>query len=207
MITRDDILNQAYQECIVELFKWSQPSIDINELIKNGYKDDGEIPLYRQHYLSQSNFRIIQDRYMSAYGIIDTWDETFDTIKNQLLNGGIEDDYKKGTLEKPAYRDYKKVLPLKEVISNPKDIDTVIEYIEKCQNFFKGHCMETNRFNMSTCLGCSPTTNPKEVEIYWQHNGRPDFKIKEFNVDDVIYGGINDEYVDISEEEFINTLK
>lgn len=35
---------------------------------------------------------------MYAYGIKDTWDDTFEILIKQLLEGGIEDDYKEATL-------------------------------------------------------------------------------------------------------------
>lgn len=207
MKTRKNVLGQAIDECVAEMFKWAQPSIDINELIKNGFKDDEKMPLYQKHYLSSNNFQFIKDSFMSAYGVTDDWDDTFDTIYRQLTEGGIEDDYKPKEGDRPGYRDYKKVDPLKEHLKTPEDFDTIIEYIKKVQKFFKGHCRESNSFSMTVCLGCSPTSNPKEVEEYWKANGRPDFKIKEFNIADVIYGGVNDEYLDITEEEFIETLK
>ena len=60
---------------------------------------------------------------------------------------------------------------------------------------------------MTVALGYSPSSNKETVEKYWQNNGRPDFIIKDFNVADVVYGGPNDEYLDISEDEFTKTLK
>lgn len=207
MINREDILNEAYHKCMVEMYKWSQPSIDLDELIKSGFKDDANNPLYNQHYLSQDNFIYLRDVYMRAYGIVDEWDETFDTLINQLLNGGIEDNYIPRNGNTPGYRDYKAVAKLKDVLTNPTDVDVVIEYIKKCQDFFKGHNLETSKFFCSIALGPSPNSNSDKVEDYWHKNGRPDFTIKEFKIDDVIYGGVNDEYLDISEEEFIESLK
>ena len=207
MINRRDILCKATDECIAEMYKWSQPSVDINQLIADGYKDDKERPLYTKHYLSRDNFNYIKEAYMSAYGIIDNWHDTFETIYKQLKEGGIEDYYKPATNDSPGYRDYKKVDPLSEHLSNKQDFETVIQYIKKIENFFKGHSRETGNFSSAVVLGCSPTSNKKEVEEYWQNNRRPDFTIKDFNIVDVIYGGPNDEYLDISEKDFINTLK
>lgn len=207
MKTRDEILGKALDECVTEMYRWAQPSIDLQQLIKDGYKDGEENPLYSKHYLSSDNYAYIKDSYASAYGIVDDWNDIFDLIYRQLNEGGIEDDYKPATKERPGYRDYKRVDSLKEHLKNPEDYDTVIEYIKKIQNFFKGHCRELNQFSMSLALGMSPTSNPKDVETYWQEHGRPDFKVKEFNIGDVIYGGVNDEYIDITEDEFINTLK
>lgn len=207
MINRNDILVKAVEDCFAEMFKWSQPSVDIKQLIVNGYKDDEKNPLYSKHYLSQNNYEFIRDSYMFAYGITDDWNDTFELIYKQLKEGGIEDDYKPATDERPGYRDYKKIDPLSEHLSTKQDFDTTIEYLKKIENFFKGHSRETSKFSMTLALGYSPTSDSKSVEKYWRENGRPDFEIKEFNVSDVIYGGPNDEYLDITEENFINTLK
>lgn len=205
MISRQDILQEALHKCYVEMYKWAQPSIDLDALIKSGFKDTRENPLYNRHYLSQNNFKYIRDTYMNAYGIKDDWDDTFELLIRQLLEGGIEDDYKEATPDRPGYRDYKKVLPLKEVITCPGEVDTIIDYIKKCQNFYKGHCYETNQFSCSIALGASPTSNAKSVEEYWHNHGKPDFKIKEYDISDVIYGA--EDYEDISDEEFIATLR
>lgn len=207
MKTRSDILEQAFNECLKEMYKWAQPSIDLDKLIKEGYKDDDKNPLYTKHYLSTDNFNYIKDTYMYAYGINDTWDDTFETIYNQLENGGVEDDYIPAKEGNPGYRSYKKVDSLKNHLTTPEDFNTIIEYIKKIQNFFKHHSLETNKFNVSICLGCSPTSNKEEVEKYWKENGRPDFKIKDFEIGDVIYGGPNDEYIDITPDEFVESLK
>lgn len=205
MKTREDILAQAFNECMEEMYKWAQPSVDIKALIADGYKDSKEHPLHDTHYLSQENFKTILEHYMYAFGIVDDWDDTFETICNQLENGGIEDDYKPAEGDRPGYRDYKKVDPLKEHLKTPEDFDTIIEYIKKVQNFFKGHSRERNSFSISVSLSYSPTCNSEEVEKYWKEHGRPDFKIKNYDINDIIYGSDEDE--DITEEEFINTLK
>lgn len=207
MINRDEILKEALHKCFVEMYRWSQPSIDIDELFKNGYKDSRESPLYEKHYLSQKNFEYIRQTYMDAYGIKDNWDDTFEILIKQLKEGGIEDDYKPATKDKPGYRDYKKVLPLEEVITCPGEMNTIIDYIKKCQNFFKGHSRETNQFSCSVALGGSPTSNAKEVEEYWHNNGRPDFVIKDYKIEDIIWGSEENDYGPLTEEEFINSLK
>lgn len=143
---------------------------------------------------------------MQAYGITDDWDDTFEILIKQLLEGGIEDDYKPATEDRPGYRDYKKVAPLRAVITCPGEVDTIIDYIKKCQNFYKGHCYETNQFSCSVALGGSPSSCAENVEKYWHTHGKPEFKIKEFNIEDIIYGS-EDFDEDMTEEEFIETLK
>ncbi len=207
MINRNEILTKAVEDCICEMFKWSQPSIDLKQLVEEGFKDDKENPLFDMHYLSQENFNSIRDIYAEAYGIIDDWDDTFKLIYKQLKEGGMEDDYKPATDKRPGYRGFKRVDPLEKHLKTPEDFDTVLKYIEKIQSFFKGHSRELNNFNMTLFIGCSPTSNKDKVEKYWKKHGRPDFKIKEFDIYDVIYGGVNDEYINITEKEFIDTLK
>lgn len=208
MRTRDEILVQATEECLQEMYKWAQPSIDLLELRSQpDFKDDPESPLYKKHFLSPHNFLYIRDVYAKAYGITDEWDDTFNCLIKQLTLGGIEDDYKPATKDSPGYRDYKKVSPLKDVLKSPEDFETIVEYIKKVQTFFRWHSRELDSFNITIALGCSPNSNAKDVEKYWRENGRPDFQIKDFKIDDVIYGGVNDEYVDIDEDEFIKTLK
>lgn len=203
MISRQDILIKATEDCIYEMYKWAQPSIDLKELIENGFEDDEKTPLWRKHYLSYDNYKFILDRYATAYGIVDEWDSTFELIYKQLEEGGIEDDYKPATEDRPGYRDYKKVDPLKMHLHIKDDFDVVIEYIKKIQNFFKGHCLETNKYMFTISLGNSPSSDKKEVEEYWKEHDRLDFKIKDFDIQDVIYG--SDEFT--SEEEFIKSLK
>jgi hypothetical protein len=207
MITRTDILSEAIHNCLAEMYRWSQPSIDIDKLIADGFKDDKENPLYDRHYLSQENFIYIRDRFKEAYGITDEWDNTFDTLIKYLVEGGIEDDYKPAIEDRPGYRDYKEV-PALETFIGKESTEQCLTLIKKCRDFYKGHCLETNQFDMTMALGVgSPNSCAERVENYWHNNGRPDFTIKEFKVDDVIYGGVNDEYLDTSEEDFIESLK
>lgn len=200
MKTRDDIISQAIKECYIELYKWSQPSIDITSILTNNeFKDDKECPMYMKHYLSKDNTEYIMDKYREMYGIVDTWNDTFDTLKDQLLKGGLENYYVSRNGDIPGYKDYKEVSPLNKVLSNPSDINIVIEYIEKVQNFFKWHSREVNNFNYTILLGFSPTYESERVELYWQSHGFPNFKIKNFKVVDIIYDG--------DEESFIKTIE
>ena len=202
MLTREDILNEAIHRCLVDMYRWAQPSIDLDKLIASGFKDSEENPLYRRHYLSQENFCYLRDSFKTAYGIVDDWDNTFEILINYLVEGGIEDDYKSATKDRPAYRDYKKVPALNTLISQ-EATDKCIERIKKCQKFYCGHSREVNSFDITMALGVgSPNSCAKRVEEYWHNNGKPEFKIKEFKIEDVLY---DEEYPDV--DEFLNTLK
>lgn len=204
MKRREDVLSEAVHECLKEMYKWAQPSIDIDELVASGFKDDKDNPLYRKHYLSMENFKYIVDSYVYAYGMKDPWEENFDTCIRYLTEGGLKDKYIPADGDKPGYRSYDKVAPLAEFIGQ-ENTDKAIELIKECRNFYR-HNREENDFGFTMSLGVgSPNSNNEEVEKYWQENGRPDFKIKKYDIDDVIYG--SEEYENITVEDFIETLK
>ncbi len=202
MLTRNDVLGKAIHECLVDMYRWAQPSIDIDKLIESGFKDSEENPLYKRHYLSQDNFIYIRNSFKIAYGIVDDWDDTFDTLIDYLVKGGIEDDYKPATKDRPGYRDYKKV-PSLETIVGKETTDLCLTYIKKCRDFYKGHCLEVNQFDMTMALGVgSPNSCAKVVEYYWHEHGKPEFQVKEFKIEDVLY---DEEYPDV--DEFLESLK
>ena len=207
MLTREDILNEAIHRCLVDMYRWAQPSIDLDKLIASGFKDSEKNPLYKRHYLSEENFKYLRDSFKTAYGIVDNWNDTFDILIDYLVKGGLEDDYKPATKDRPGYRDYKKVPPLETLIGNglvgKSIVDLCITNIKKCRDFYMGHCREVNQFDMTIALGVgSPNSCAKHVEEYWHNNGRPDFTIKEFKIEDVLY---NEEYPDV--DEFLESLK
>ena len=105
MLTRSDILSEAIHKCLVEMYKWAQPAINLDKLIADGYKDSKEDPLYKKHYLSEKNFIYLRDIYKDAYGITDNWNDTFELLIDYLVKGGTEDDYRPATKDRPAYRD------------------------------------------------------------------------------------------------------
>lgn len=202
MLTRNDVLGKAIHECLADMYRWAQPSIDIDKLIESGFKDSEENPLYKRHYLSQDNFIYIRDSFKTAYGIVDDWNDTFETLINYLVKGGIEDDYKPATKDRPAYRDYKKV-PALDTLIGKEATDKCLEHIKKCQNFYCGHSREVNQFDMTMALGVgSPNSCAKVVEDYWHEHGKPEFKVKEFKIEDVLY---DEEYPDV--DEFLESLK
>ena len=110
--------------------------------------------------------------------------------------------YKPATKDRPAYRDYKKV-PALDTLIGKEATNKCLEHIKKCQNFYCGHSREVNQFDMTIALGAgSPNSNAEYVTKYWQSHGRPDFAIKDFKIDDIIY---DDRYPAV--DEFLESLK
>ena len=198
MITRQDILEQAVHKCLVEMYKWAQPSIDIDKLIKSGYKDTRENPLYERHYLSYDNYKYIVDRFIEAYGMTDKWDDIFDLIYKYLIEGGIKDKYIQPK-DAPGYRGYEDVPSLYKYIDE-EDADIALSLIYECQHFYN-HGQDASRFGMTMALGVgSPNSNKEVVEKYWKQHGYADFKIEDFEIDNVLYSD------EISSEDFIQKL-
>lgn len=206
MKNRNDILCQALDECLYDMYKWSQPSIDLKELIDSGYTFTKEDKIYDRHYLSEENYKYIKDNYVYAYGMKDSWKDNFETLLSYLIEGGLKDKWIERDGDQPGYRGYEKLPPLKDFIGE-ENTDKAISLIKECRDFYY-HDREENNFGINLALYMpSPTSNKEMVEKYWKEHDREDFSINDFKIDDVIYGGVNDEYIDITEDEFIETLK
>ena len=204
MITRKQILSEAVHKCLKTMYDYAQPSIDIDKLIASGYKDARENPLYVRHYLSSNNYKKIVDIYIRAYGMEDDWDSTYETILNYLIKGGLKDKYITPEDGRPSYRSYEKVPSIYEYLDK-EDADIALSLIYECQHFYR-HGLEESNFSCTMDLGVgSPSSNKKEVEDYWKEQ-YPNFKIEEFDLDNIIYG-FEDESLDVTEEEFIAKLR
>lgn len=206
MISRQQILEESVHKCLRDMYLWSQPSIDIDYLIKMGFKDNKKDPLYEQHYLSFDNFIYIKDCYIRAYRMKDDWNDDFELLINYLYKGGYKSIY---TKDKDGYshRDYENVPSIYKYLDK-EDADIVMSLIGECQNFYRVN-KEATDFSFTISLGVgSPTTNKQTVLDYWHNHNKPNFNIKDFNIEDVLYGTEETDYEPLmSEEEFIETLK
>ncbi|MGM9531194.1 hypothetical protein [Intestinibacter sp.] len=244
MIDKRDILSKAIYECLVECYKWAQPSINVDELIKNKQIQETQDDKFMdRYYLSQENFKFIQEMFMDAYRIRNKWEDHVDLLVNYITSKDSKKDvYIPRNGDRPGYRGYKPIVPLNEVIlnylkeyfvlkdNNQSDIvekdakalqDKILKLVDTCKEFYKRD-MDHEAFLINTALGWSPTSNKEKVEEYWKSHGRPNFTIKDFKVEEVIYGmplrdengtELKDENgfilydEDITEESFIESLK
>jgi len=204
MIDRDEILLEAYNKCIREMFAKAQPAADYDNLLaeyhagKIDEKKDG--PVYDRHYLSQEEFNYIIDKYMSAYKIYPEWKDDIEILEDYLKKGGIKDKYIKSHTDKngdyhPGYRDYEDVAPLKNYILEimnefdssevakevgEKIYDKTMELISTCKNFYSFN-RDEQKFRNTLCLGCSPTSNKETVKKWWKEHYDVDIEIEERN--------------------------
>ena len=190
-VDRDTVFDEFFMNCMQEMYKWSQPSLDFKKYC-NELKETNKIDksLYEHHYLSHKNFLIIKEHYLDIYNLKPYWREYCEVIKNYLFKGGRKDIYIKPKDGSPGYRSSEKTLPVSSFL-NEEDTNKLYELLDNCANFYrldKRH----NDAEFSICLGCSPTSNKQSVIDYWKSKGK-DINIEDFDVEDKIYGTDNDE--------------
>lgn len=177
MKTKKDIITEAVKECLTEMYKWAQPSLDYQDFYKKiiDHKIVPDEDWYMHYYLSEENFKSIRNYFMEIYHLNSEWKDYMDIAIKYLKEGGYETVYKKenGT-------------PFRTSANTPKLIDIipeenankVFELLNKCKNFYKFNSdEETFLWNI---LNFSPTSNKEEVEKYWKDKGTP-VKIKEIS--------------------------
>lgn len=189
MLNREKIIDQAFHDCVKEMYARSQPPADYDQLLedfKNG-KIGKDERVYERHYLSSEEFKYILDKYKRAYNIKEQWTDNIELLEQYLTEGGTKDKYIEAHTDEygyhPGYRGYEKVEPIKkqlDVILNEYNLydenmlnklyDAVINTIKACKNFYKFD-REESSFSCSVALGASPTSNPDTVKEYWKSQG------------------------------------
>ena len=175
-MTREDILNEAMDRCLTEMYKRAQPSISwkkIKELTERGVYNVGN-QFMDQHYLSKEEYVDILNEYILAYNIHYPFKEHCDTVYHYLKDGGRKDEI---VIEDnlPPKRVIVDTPKLSDVIGE-ENAQSVFELIESCKNYFRGEANETGfRFNV---MNYSPSSNKQAVQNYWKGKGKR-VKIKE----------------------------
>lgn len=191
-MTRHDILVRALDECYTEMYQKAQPSADWNTIIEEFSKESDEMkkkyPLYSRYYLSQEETRDIEDHYTEIYRINNPFRYNIELFQDYLTNGGSRDVYRDAHTDEdghyhPGYRDYEKVIPIKEdlvKLIGAEKADEVInlynQRIKWCRDFY-GTQREQCSFLMS--LHASPNTNAEQVKKYWKEVHNLDIEIDE----------------------------
>ena len=187
MITRQKILEQAYIDCLTEMYKYAQPTLDFTAYRQSlkGKKEDPKDPLYTRHYLSTENFKYIRDKYMRAYGILDHWTSNVDVLIEDAEKGYNTEVYGEDT-NGEICRHYEKQSPLNELLGTDA-ANKVIAFLKDRRQFYRfDH--EVTDFRASIALGPSPNSNAEYVKQYWKKQGF-DINIDEdFKVEDLDYG-------------------
>lgn len=187
MLDRNNVIKRAIEECFYEMYKWAQPSINLKEYIKNPelVNETDDDKFYMRYYLSRDNVHYIVKRFIEAYHIGNDWHKNIKLLVDYITSkDSVREKYIPGENGSPGYRGYEPITPLQDIT---KDSEQVLRLIQTCREFY-GKDFEISNFNMSVYLGASPYSNKEEVEKYWRNHGIPDFKIIDFNIDDIVYG-------------------
>lgn len=187
MITRQKILEQAYIDCLTEMYKYAQPTLDLTAYRQSlkGKKEDPKDPLYARHYLSTENYKYIRDKYMRAYGILGHWTSDVDVLIEDAEKGYNTDVYGEDT-DGEMCRHYEQQPPLAKSIGVDA-ANKVIAFLKDRRQFYRFD-REVTDFTASLAFGPSPNSNAEHVKQYWKEKGF-DLDINEdFKVEDLDYG-------------------
>lgn len=202
MLTREEIFKKAYHDCMQEMYAKSQPIADYDNLLeeyKSGKIGENEC-VYDRHYLSREEFDYIRNKYKDAYNIRRTWVPNIEFLEGLLKDGGLKDKYIDGYTDEfgnhhPGYRSSEEVKPIKEQIEEIiKEFDSsevskeladkinnlIMDVIDNYKKFYRFD-REEEEFDISICLGASPTSNPDTVKKWWKENYNQDIEIEERN--------------------------
>lgn len=189
--TREEMISEAYTNCMRELYERAQPTADYDNLVeeyRNG-KIGPDERIYNRHYVSQEEYEYVVDKYVDIYGMKERWTDNVNTVLEWLETGGFPvDTYEQDELGR---RGKKLNPPLKEALkgivadaSTSEDTkadllyDTVKRYITECKNFYRFD-REESEFKIALALGASPTSNPNTVKEWWKENYGEDVEIEE----------------------------
>lgn len=190
-ISRRQVIEEAQERLLKELYRRAQPPADIMEYSKK--YQSGELTekdrCYEWHYLPHEvESQIIED-YLEAYNANDQMKEYFTWIKELFLKGGYRTVFKDIYGEGKEVQTGEKTEILPELIGQ-ENTDKVIKLIDDFLGFY--------RRNLDECAirwVCmqGPTSNPKTVEEHWG-----------IKVDDSVYKDYDDENWNYSYKDYID---
>lgn len=216
MKVQQDIIAQARKDCLRELYKWAQPSVDydrlMNEYMEKYAVDPSSVDnnFFEHYYLSQENMNYIIERFIEAYHIGKDWNDNIDLLIQYITGKPYKWNYIKDEFGLNQ-KQLEHVPNLQE--TSPEHYQEILDLINTCKQFYSRDLVKES-FTVPIYLGPSPSPFKDSVIEYWRNNGYPDFNIKEFNIDEVIYSDKEeiegyDKFDDelSYEENFINSLK
>ena len=202
MITREDIFERAYHDCMKEMYAKAQPEADYDNLLEEyrTSKIGKNERIYERHYLSMDEFIYIRDKYKKAYNIEKTWEPNIEFLEKLLKEGGLKDKYNPEVIDEdgfkhPSYRTAEDVKPLKDQILEimnefdcsdvAKEVgeniyNKVMDTIKEYKRFYRFD-REEDDFDVNISLGASPCTNAETVKKWWKTNYNVDIEIEERN--------------------------
>lgn len=201
MLTRKDILCEAIDRCLTEMYEKAQPSANLHDYIEQkerGELDESITPVHDRHYLSQNQFYYILNKYKEAFRCVNEWHSNMDFLLECLEKGGYRDKWIHNSNDPHDGHRGVEETPTLETILGTEKAQEVINLIEDLRDFYHFD-REEEKFNFNVALGCSPTSNAQVVKDYWKSQG-VDIEIDETELSEDDYWEI-DEYGHILEED------
>jgi len=171
MIDKDTIMKKAIDDCLEEMFQKSQPKasyFDYVEKVKRGEISKDE-KIFERHYLNETQFNYIAEKYKKAYRLKRTWDPNIKFLLDCLKEGGYKTVYKPLVEGGESIRTAEKTPSLEWVIGK-ENAQKVFDLIKDIKDFYKFDKDEA-QFDFNVYLGCSPTSNAETVKEYWKSQG------------------------------------
>lgn len=200
-MSRHDLLVEASEKCLNEIYSKSQPGITWNEILENAknglYKD---VSFIEHHYMPNRELEEIIDHYISEYRIHNEWKDDAELMIKYLLNGGAKEVYLKNEKGVPNHRTYENVPSLKdslkEILNNSeleeKVHDKVFELMNNCKDFYNPNS-EENSF-LFTIHNYAPFSNKEVVQKHYS----------DLTIYDRDYNPITNEWVNVTPETIEN---
>lgn len=193
-ITRREIIEEACNRMLHEMYMRAQPPVNIDEYtekFKNGELDLKKDMVCDWHYLpSEIEKQIIKD-YLNAYNANDNFKFNLEWLIQLFKEGGMRTAYKDifGTGEKVRVGEYTE--KLNELIGD-ENAEKVYNLINEFLGFYRTNLDE--HIIRGTIFKC-PTSSKEKVIKKWG----PDFKI-----DDSVYKGWDNELWDYTYKDYYN---
>lgn len=175
VVSRDDVLSEAIDNCLDYMYRHSYPSITLEELKEEAktYKPEerDKAKLFERHYLPSRVHTFILEDFADAYELRSDLPNIIkvlkDYFKEPIVDKWIEED---GNV--PGHRGYEHPEPMAE--EHYKEAE---KYMDMANEFFNWN-RDLNCLYFNVC-NVSPCSNRETVERWYHENGQPDFKIPE----------------------------
>lgn len=199
MLDRDEIIQEAIDRCLEEMYQKSQPKASYYDYLAKARNGEitGDDLIYERHYLCKTQFEYILKKYIKAYRLENEWKSNIDFLLDNLREGGYKNVYKPLVEGGEPCRTAEKMSPIKDIIGND-NTENLFKYIVALKDFYRFD-REEEKFNFNVCLGASPTSNAGIVKKYWKSQGI-DIQIDETELTEDEYWEI-DVYGHVLEEE------
>lgn len=165
MKTRREVLEQAYNECLFEMYRRAQPSVNLQEYIDK--IESGELSkdsrIYEWHYLPNEVMKQIFDDCVHAYSAEDHFRKTLEFLLEDFKEGGYRTVFKDVFNTGEQTRTAEKTETLPELIGE-ENAEKVYALINDFLGFYHTN---TEYFMLVGLIMQAPTSNREVVEKKW----------------------------------------